>query len=92
MYAAFFAAGVVVGLAASVPIVTIFWIGARKIASAEYKNELLRIRSQAYRSNDDIEKKVKQLKSVMGEPLSSAQEVALREELEATITRPSGRS
>ncbi len=60
----FFCAGLVVGLAIAVPIVTIFWIGANKAAQTKAKGELLVAQTTAANLKKKVDQSIAKLRSM----------------------------
>ncbi len=88
LYAAFLAVGFIVGLAAAVPVLTLCWFSARKIAELQYRNALVQLRQQTLSKNQHLENELRKVKGALGENLSRRHEQILEEELAAVITGP----
>lgn len=82
--AAFFCAGVVVGLAASIPILTIFWLIAHKAAQMKAKGDLLTAQVQAMNAKKRVDSSIEKLRA--GNPeMTREQEAIARSHFEETF-------
>lgn len=84
IYSVFFCGGVVVGLAAAIPILAIFWIGAHKAALIKVNGDLLSSRVEAMNAKKRVDESIAKLRS--GHPdMTREQEEIARKEFEAQL-------
>ena len=84
MYSIFFCAGLLVGLAAAVPIVTLFWMGAHKAAQIKAKGDLLIAQTNAANIKKRLDASIAKLRS-MNPDMTMEQEEIARDTLEKTF-------
>ena len=74
-----FCAGIVVGLAASVPIVAIFWLGAHKLADIKVKSQLTAVKVDAMQSKKRLDESIKKLRMLHPDMTSEQEAIAIKE-------------
>lgn len=81
IYAIFFCAGIVVGIAAAVPLYAFLHIAAQKVVDMRRKGELARAQMDAIKSKQMLDEKMAKLRA--GNPeMSERQEEIARRQLE----------
>ena len=92
MTSIFFCAGIVVGLAIAIPILTIFWMLAHKAAQLKAKGDLLTAQVQAMNAKKRVDQSIERLRA--GNPdMTREQEAIARGHFEETfISRYQGRA
>ena len=82
--AIFFCAGLVVGLALSVPILAVFWMGAYKAAQLKSRGELLVAQTNAMNMKKRVDASIAKLRS-MNPDMTWEQEEIAKDTLEKTF-------
>ena len=78
----YFMVGFGLGLAVSVPILTLFWLGAHKAAEIKYKSQLLNAQVSIMNNRKKVDDSLAKLKA-MHEDMTDEQEEAARKEIES---------
>ena len=76
----YFIAGFALGLAVSAPIITLFWMGANKVAEAKYRSQLMSSRLEIMSSKKKVEDAIGKLRMLEPE-MTDEQERIAREQL-----------
>ena len=80
----YFIIGFGMGLAVSVPILTLFWMGANKVAEMKYKSQLLNSKVEIMNSKKRVDESIARLKAAH-EDMTPEQEEIAREHLRGNI-------
>lgn len=80
----YFIIGFGMGLAVSVPILALFWMGAHKAAEIAYKSKMLSERVDIMNSKKRMEESIAKLRSIHPD-MSSEQEAVARKELNGDV-------
>lgn len=80
----FLAVGFVVGLAVSVPVLTLFWIGANKVAELKYRTKLMSSQVEIMNTKKKVDESIARLKAAHDDMTPEQEEIA-REHLRGNI-------